>query len=70
MNIKRIRKTDQQIKQAPDVHRLCDLGVTPAHVAQPLNLFVGDAVRMTRERADEFQQEALCRSQSGLIEIA
>jgi hypothetical protein len=69
LDAERVRKAYEKAEQSRHIRRLGDLLVGPTHVAQALDLLVGDAVGRARDRAGEFQQETLARRQSGGVEV-
>src|SRR5262249_2764742 len=60
MDIESISDAHQHVEERPVVHRLSDLRLAPAPVAQALHLFVGNAVGMAGQGADKFQQQTFC----------
>jgi hypothetical protein len=70
MDIKRVGEAYEEIEKGAVVNGFCNLGVAPPHVAQLLDLFVRDAIRVSGERFDEFQQQQVLRYQAGRTQIA
>jgi hypothetical protein len=70
MDIEGISNAHKHIEQRPVIHRLGDLRVGPAHVAQRLHLFVSNAICMPGQSADKFQQQALRGGYRRAVEVS
>ena len=55
--------------QSRHVRRLSDLLIGPPHLAQAVNLLVGDAVGRPAYRPGELEQEALGRLEAGGVQV-
>jgi len=69
MNVKGIGKTHEKVEERTIVNRFSNLRVIPADVAQCLDLLIGDAIGVSRERFDEFEQQHVLWREAGSIEI-
>jgi len=70
VNVEGIREAYEEVEQRAVVDGLGDLRVAPADVAQPLDLFVRDAVGVPGQGLDEFQQPSSLGRQAGGVEIS
>ncbi len=64
-----VGQSNEKAEQRRVVRSLGDLLIGPAHVAQALDLLVGDAVGRSGDGAHEFQQQPLARRQAGGVEV-
>ncbi len=69
MDVEGVGKAHEEVEERAVVNGFGDLGVGPAGLAKPLDLLVGDAIRVPGERLDEFQEQSMFRRQVGGIEI-
>jgi len=69
MDVEGIGKAHEEVEERAVVNGFGDLGVGPAGLAKPLDLIVGNAIRVPRERLDEFQEQSMFRRQVGGVEI-
>ena len=69
MDIERIGESDEQIEECTVVHGLSDLRIRPSHVPKGLHLFVGNSIRVTGQRTDEFKQQTLRRRYGRAVQI-
>lgn len=64
-----VGKANEKAEQGCHVGRLGNLLVGPAHIAEALNLLVGDAIGGPADGFDEFQKLVLLWSYTGGIEV-
>ena len=70
MDVEGVGEADEQIEERPIVDRFSDLSIAPTGAAQSLDLLVGDAIRVSSQRLDEFQEQPVPGREAGAIEIA
>jgi len=68
-DVEGVGKAHEEVEERAVVNGFGDLGVGPAGLAKPLDLLVGNAIRVPGERLDEFQEQSMFRRQVGGIEI-
>jgi hypothetical protein len=70
MDVEGVGEAHEETEERTVVNRFSNLCVGPPGIAQALDLFVRDPVRMTGQRLDEFQQEPVPGTEPGGIEVA
>jgi hypothetical protein len=68
-NAKRIGYTIEEGKQGGNIDSLCDLGLTPAMIAEDLDVFFCCAVGGLGYFGDVFEENALSRCELSLVEV-
>ena len=69
MDVEGVGEADEQIEERPIVDRFSDLSIAPTGVAQSLDLLVGDAIRVSSQSFDEFQQQPVPGRETGAVEV-
>jgi len=69
MDVKGVSEPYEEIEERPVVDRFSDLGVAPAGLPQSLDLLVGDAIGVSSQRFDEFQQQPVPGREPGGLEV-
>jgi hypothetical protein len=64
-----VGKPDEQAEQCSHIGGFGDLLVTPAGIAKPLHLLVGDAVRRLGYGAGEVEQQSFGGIEAGCVEV-
>ena len=70
MDVEGIGKADEEVEERAVVDGFGNLGVGPPGLTEPLDLLVGDAVRVPGQRLDEFQQQSVLGRQVGGVEVS
>src|SRR5438445_7370402 len=69
MDVEGIREAHEEVEECAVIDGFGDLGIRPSRLTEPLDLLVGDAVRVSGQRLDEVQQESVLRGQAGGVEV-
>jgi len=70
MDVEGVGKAHEEVEERTIVNGFGDLRVRPASLTQPLDLLVGDAIRVAGERFDEFQEKSVLRCEAGGVEVS